>query len=364
MVSPRSSRARSACSQHLLRGGRASEGLDEDHCVALHLAPEVRVLHRRCHPLAQPLHQLQGEGVHLRPVVQTVGQGRERVQRGSRRHRHGEDDGGRAEVVETRAGLHLERAPRGGRASAAPAPPPGAGWAAAGTPPRSGSAAAGGRPGRAATRRPRGRSRPPRRRAGSRGWRLSRGRAGPCARAVPHNGCKDTSADRSRGAVPARCGSPSSWLPVLALVSCPGSRPGTAVPDAGPDGTTEGLALRPVLAPGSIAFVHAADPGGSAACGRGAAPGRHGLGHRRDLTRNVAARRARGAGGVGTHSARCAPGGDELAGGVPGTGGEIGTVAPGARADLVSIDGDPRQDVSVLRHPPGVLLRGAWLERP
>jgi len=44
--------------------------------------------------------------------------------------------------------------------------------------------------------------------------------------------------------------------------------------------------------------------------------------------------------------------------------GEIGTAAPGARADLVLVEGDPRQDVSVLRHPSGVLLRGAWLERP
>ena len=44
--------------------------------------------------------------------------------------------------------------------------------------------------------------------------------------------------------------------------------------------------------------------------------------------------------------------------------GEIGTVAPGARADLMVVDGDPRQDVSVLRHPRAVMLRGAWLERP
>ena len=44
--------------------------------------------------------------------------------------------------------------------------------------------------------------------------------------------------------------------------------------------------------------------------------------------------------------------------------GEIGTVAPGARADLVLVDGDPRQDVSALRHPRAVLLRGMWLERP
>lgn len=44
--------------------------------------------------------------------------------------------------------------------------------------------------------------------------------------------------------------------------------------------------------------------------------------------------------------------------------GEIGTVAPGSRADLVLVSGDPRQGVGVLRHPRGVLLRGAWLERP
>lgn len=44
--------------------------------------------------------------------------------------------------------------------------------------------------------------------------------------------------------------------------------------------------------------------------------------------------------------------------------GEIGTVAPGSRADLVLVPGDPRQGVGVLRHPRGVLLRGAWLERP
>jgi imidazolonepropionase-like amidohydrolase len=44
--------------------------------------------------------------------------------------------------------------------------------------------------------------------------------------------------------------------------------------------------------------------------------------------------------------------------------GEIGTVSPGARADLVLVDGDPRDDVGVLRHPRAVMLRGAWLERP
>ena len=44
--------------------------------------------------------------------------------------------------------------------------------------------------------------------------------------------------------------------------------------------------------------------------------------------------------------------------------GEVGTVAAGARADLVMVDGDPRQDVAVLRHPRAVMLRGAWLERP
>ena len=44
--------------------------------------------------------------------------------------------------------------------------------------------------------------------------------------------------------------------------------------------------------------------------------------------------------------------------------GEIGTVSPGARADLILVDGDPRDDVAVLRHPRAVMLRGAWLERP
>ena len=44
--------------------------------------------------------------------------------------------------------------------------------------------------------------------------------------------------------------------------------------------------------------------------------------------------------------------------------GEIGTVSAGARADLILVDGDPRDDVAVLRHPRAVMLRGAWLERP
>jgi len=44
--------------------------------------------------------------------------------------------------------------------------------------------------------------------------------------------------------------------------------------------------------------------------------------------------------------------------------GEIGTVSPGARADLMLVDADPRDDVAVLRHPRAVMLRGAWLERP
>jgi len=44
--------------------------------------------------------------------------------------------------------------------------------------------------------------------------------------------------------------------------------------------------------------------------------------------------------------------------------GEIGTVSAGARADLMLVDGDPRSDVAVLRHPRSVMLRGAWLERP
>ena len=44
--------------------------------------------------------------------------------------------------------------------------------------------------------------------------------------------------------------------------------------------------------------------------------------------------------------------------------GEVGTVVAGGRADLLLVDGDPRQDVAVLRHPRAVMLRGAWLERP
>lgn len=44
--------------------------------------------------------------------------------------------------------------------------------------------------------------------------------------------------------------------------------------------------------------------------------------------------------------------------------GEVGTIAAGARADLVMVEGDPSQDVALLRHPRAVMLRGAWLERP
>jgi imidazolonepropionase-like amidohydrolase len=40
------------------------------------------------------------------------------------------------------------------------------------------------------------------------------------------------------------------------------------------------------------------------------------------------------------------------------------TVSAGVRADLVLVDGDPRADVAVLRHPRAVMLRGAWLQRP
>jgi len=44
--------------------------------------------------------------------------------------------------------------------------------------------------------------------------------------------------------------------------------------------------------------------------------------------------------------------------------GEVGTIAAGARADLVMVDGEPSQDVALLRHPRAVMLRGGWLERP
>ena len=40
--------------------------------------------------------------------------------------------------------------------------------------------------------------------------------------------------------------------------------------------------------------------------------------------------------------------------------GQWGVVAPNARADLVLLDRDPREDLSVLREPAGVMRRGHW----
>lgn len=46
-----------------------------------------------------------------------------------------------------------------------------------------------------------------------------------------------------------------------------------------------------------------------------------------------------------------------------GTPEEFGSIVAGARADLVLLDGDPLQDVSALRSPEAVMVRGRWLGR-
>jgi imidazolonepropionase-like amidohydrolase len=46
-----------------------------------------------------------------------------------------------------------------------------------------------------------------------------------------------------------------------------------------------------------------------------------------------------------------------------GRSGMFGTVAPGARADLVLVDGDPLRDLTRLRRPAGVVVAGRWLDR-
>jgi imidazolonepropionase-like amidohydrolase len=43
-----------------------------------------------------------------------------------------------------------------------------------------------------------------------------------------------------------------------------------------------------------------------------------------------------------------------------GTPGAFGVVAPGARADLVLLDGDPREDIGHAATPAGVMVRGRW----
>ncbi|TDI40436.1 MAG: hypothetical protein E2P02_16950 [Acidobacteria bacterium] len=42
--------------------------------------------------------------------------------------------------------------------------------------------------------------------------------------------------------------------------------------------------------------------------------------------------------------------------------GQWGVVAADARADLVLLDGDPRDDLSVLRRPAGVMVNGHWYD--
>jgi imidazolonepropionase-like amidohydrolase len=41
--------------------------------------------------------------------------------------------------------------------------------------------------------------------------------------------------------------------------------------------------------------------------------------------------------------------------------GEFGTIAPGKRADLLLVNGNPLQDFSTLRQPIGVMVRGKWI---
>jgi len=41
--------------------------------------------------------------------------------------------------------------------------------------------------------------------------------------------------------------------------------------------------------------------------------------------------------------------------------GEFGTIAPGKRADLLLVNGNPLQDLSTLRQPVGVMVRGKWI---
>jgi imidazolonepropionase-like amidohydrolase len=42
---------------------------------------------------------------------------------------------------------------------------------------------------------------------------------------------------------------------------------------------------------------------------------------------------------------------------------EFGTVAPGKRADLILVEGNPLQDLGSLRNLRGVMVRGIWLPR-
>jgi hypothetical protein len=42
---------------------------------------------------------------------------------------------------------------------------------------------------------------------------------------------------------------------------------------------------------------------------------------------------------------------------------EFGTIAPGQRADLLLVNGNPLENLTVLEHPHGVMVRGKWLPR-
>jgi imidazolonepropionase-like amidohydrolase len=42
---------------------------------------------------------------------------------------------------------------------------------------------------------------------------------------------------------------------------------------------------------------------------------------------------------------------------------EFGTIAPGMRADLLLVEGNPLEDLAYLVRPLGVMVRGIWLPR-
>ena len=190
-------------------------------------------------------------------------------------------------------------------------------------------------------------------------------------------------------------------LLLLLLVSCPGARPGTT-PDHGAEslGLPGAAGAAALVRDGAVApTIESASPGvdgpGSPwptmmvvkVLNRGAPMADEAFDRRRVLVGALHAAGARLLAGTDYGIDAAEPGtslhdelGELVASGLTpldalraattwpaeflGRVGEIGTVAPGARADLLVVDGDPRQDVSVLRHPRGVLLRGAWLERP
>jgi imidazolonepropionase-like amidohydrolase len=42
---------------------------------------------------------------------------------------------------------------------------------------------------------------------------------------------------------------------------------------------------------------------------------------------------------------------------------EFGTIAPSQRADLLLVNGNPLENLTVLERPNGVMVRGTWLPR-